>query len=602
MAGEIIRKKVLVCGKEMEVIHRKLGGKPKAGEKAAKALEEGREPVFMRDGFGDSPPLNPRIYDAASGIICEQDVCIPMRDGTKTYCDIFRPKDKDNVPVLISYSFYGKRSCSDTEDYAYQTLGVPEGTCSKNCMFEGPDPEYWCYQGYAIANYDQRGSHNSEGDIIMCATRECDDAYDLVEWLAARPWCNGKVSFVGNSAYAVIQWKAGEAKPPHLACIAPWEGNLDTYRHLLSTGGIAECGFNPYVFSMIVGENYMEDHYLMHQEHPLYDDYWKDKVSDLSKIEVPAYITGGWSHFHLYGGVDGYYQINSKDKWLRLHREFEWPDQYSRTWLEDLKMFFDSYLKGIHNGWEATPHIRTDVMDAYDRDYEAVRVIDDFPVPGTIYKKLYLDSSDASLKTELPGKETSVSYNADVTRAEFTPEADGTFIAYHESPPKGDDRATFDIKLTEETLLIGFMKLKLWVEAQENDDLDLFIAVQKLDKDGNWLPTSVMGKPFPGVWGRQRVSLRELDPEKSTGYRPWHTFNNPQKLAPGEIVPVEIELWPFSRIWHAGEQIRVQVMPYYERFNWYEPFDYAVINKGRHIIHTGGKYDSFLQIPFQPEI
>ena len=597
MAGEIIRKKIMIGGEEMEVIHRKLGDRPKPGQNAAKALAEGREPVFMRDGFGDSPELNPRVYEAVPGIICEQDVCIPMRDGTKTYCDIFRPKGQSNVPALISYSFYGKRSCSDADDYTYQTLGVPEGTCSENCKFEGPDPEYWCHHGYAVANYDQRGSHNSEGDIIMCSSREEDDAYDLVEWLAAQEWCNGKVSFVGNSAYAVIQWKAGAARPPHLACIAPWEGNLDTYRHLLSTGGIVECGFNPYVFSMIFGQGYMEDHYLMHQEHPYYDAYWEDKVSDLSKIEVPAYITGGYSHFHLYGGVDGYAKISSKDKWLRLHREFEWPDQYDRVWLEDLRMFFDRYMKGIRNGWELTPHVRIGVMDAYDKDWEAARVVDGFPIPGTVYKKLYLDGSDGSMKYDLPENEAVASYDANVGEVTFTLQADGAFEPHRDSPPKGDDRATFDLKFTEETELIGFMKLKLWVEAEGNDDLDLFVAIQKLDGDGNWIPTLAMGKPYPGTPGRQRVSLRELDEEKSTEYRPWHTLNNPQKLAPGEIVPVEIEIWPTSRIWHAGEQIRVLVMPYYERFDWYEPFDYAVINKGRHKIHTGCKYDSYLQVP-----
>ena len=32
------------------------------------------------------------------------------------------------------------------------------------------------------------------------------------------------------------------------------------------------------------------------------------------------------------------------------------------------------------------------------------------------------------------------------------------------------------------------MKLHLWVEADGNDDMDLFVAIQKLDKHGKWLP------------------------------------------------------------------------------------------------------------------
>ena len=52
--------------------------------------------------------------------------------------------------------------------------------------------------------------------------------------------------------------------------------------------------------------------------------------------------------------------------------------------------------------------------------------------------------------------------------------------------------------------------------------------------------------------------------------------------------------------WHAGEQIRVEIMGHYERIDWFEPFNYDTLNKGDHIIHTGGQYDSFLQVPVIP--
>jgi len=573
--------------------------RPAFGEAAAHALEEGRKPQFMRDGFGDFPVLNPRTYEASPGIICEQDVMIPMRDGTKTYCDIFRPTGQTDIPVIISYSFYGKRACTDNPDVEYLAIGVPDGLLSKNAKFEGPDPEFWCHHGYAIANYDQRGTNNSEGDITLAASSEGKDAYDVVEFLAELEWCNGKVGFAGNSGLAVIQWKAAAEKPPHLACIAPWEGTLDTYRQLFSTGGIAECGFNPYLFSMMFGEGYMEDHYLMSFEHPYYDAYWEDKVVDLKNIEVPAYITGGWNHFHLYGAIEGYAGISSKQKWLRIHREFEWPDQYDRENIDDLKRFFDRYLKGIRNGWESTPRVRIDVMDAYDKDHAVKRPVENFPLPDTKYKKLWLDASDGLLKTDLPITEARAVYDANIGEASIAPQPDGTFIINRESPRKGEDRATFDFRVSEETELIGHMKLRLWVEAQGNDDLDLFVAVKKISPEGEWIPVYVQGHPHPGAPGRLRVSLRELDEEKTTEYRPYQTLNNPQKLAEGDVVPVDIDVWPSSRIWHEGEVLRVEVMGYYERFEWYEPFNFSTINKGEHIIYTGGKYDSYLQIPYQ---
>lgn len=47
-----------------------------------------------------------------------------------------------------------------------------------------------------------------------------------------------------------------------------------------------------------------------------------------------------------------------------MHREFEWPDFYSSTYLPELKMFFDRYCKGIRNGWESTSRVRIEVQDA----------------------------------------------------------------------------------------------------------------------------------------------------------------------------------------------------------------------------------------------
>ncbi|MCL2493714.1 MAG: CocE/NonD family hydrolase, partial [Clostridiales bacterium] len=440
MSGnDIIRKKTLCDGEEIEVIYRKLRPRPAFGEAAANALAEGRRPVYMRDGFGDFPELNPRTYEVCPGIICEQDVLVPMRDGCKTYCDIFRPAGQTNVPIIVSYSFYGKRACVDNPAAEYNAFGVPRGSFSKNAKFEGPDPEFWCHHGYAVANYDQRGVNNSEGDIVMAAPSEGQDAYDLVEFLAALEWTNGKIGFAGNSGLAVIQWKAASERPPHLACVAPWEGTMDTYRQLLATGGIAECGFNPYLFSMMYGPGYMEDHYSMALEHPFYDAYWSDKVAKVGNIEIPVYATGGWNHFHLYGALEGYAGVNTTEKWLRIHREFEWPDQYARENLDDLKRFFDRYLKGIRNGWESTPRIRIDVMDVRDKDHDIKRPVKAFPLPGTRYKKLWLDASDGSMKTEPPKDEAKTTYDATIAPPAFEPRADGSFNMRRESPPAGDD-------------------------------------------------------------------------------------------------------------------------------------------------------------------
>jgi len=579
-AFEIVKKIRKYGDVEKEVTFRKLPPRPEMGKWAKNAKEEGRLPCFLRDGFGDWPELNPRTYDVNEDIICEQDVEIVMRDGTKTYGDVFRPKNQTNVPCIISWSWFGKRNCNDDPDAddiaAYQTFGVPDHSYSRNTKFECADPEYWCYKGYAICNYDPRGTNNSEGDIEHSTHQEGLDAYDLIEFLAAQPWCNGKIGMSGSSGPAVAQWKAGSQKPPHLAAIAPWEGVVDQYGELSCIGGIPECGFLPYLVYSFYGKNYMEDFYLMSKESPCKDEYWCDKDPVLENIEVPAYITAGWTHFHLRGSVNGFRHISSKQKWIRIHRDFEWADYYARENIADLTMFFDRYLKGIRNGWESTPRVRLDVMDAYDFDYQLKRAEDDFPLERTVYKKYYLDADNRSLKTKMPKKATKASYDS----------------------KKG--KTTFDIKFDEDTEFTGYMKLRLWVEADGNDDMDIFCAIQKLDADGKFLPTNIIGAPHPGTTGRLRVSLRGLDEKKSTDFNPVHTYAKSNKIKPGEILPVDIEIWPISRIWHKGEQLRVEISGHYFREDWMEPFDYEYINEGKHIIHTGGEYDSFLQVPYIP--
>jgi predicted acyl esterase len=578
----IKRKKMKFGDEEFDVAYREATRPAPVGETAAassRAAAAGRDlPVYVVDGLGDHPPLSQRTYEIADGIICEQDVAVPMRDGVITYADIFRPAGQKNVPAIISYSFYGKRPNADTPEIEWQTKHVPYGSHSIHAKFEGPDPEYWCHKGYAIVNYDPRGVGNSEGDIDVWSSREGRDGYDLIEWLAEQDWCSGKIGMLGNSALAMCQWRIASERPPHLACIAPWEGTADIYRETIPWGGFCENGFWPFLVKMLVGSGDIEDFATMAEEYPLMNAYWADKIPQFEKIDIPAYVTVGWNHFHLRGATMGYMHISSKQKWLRGHREFEWPDQYSRLGLEEATLFFDRFLKGIRNGFDGTPKVRLDVMDAYDFDNQLLRPEEDFPLPRTEYKKLYLDAANRSLSQTPVERESNCHYDGN----------------------KG--KATFDITFDEETEFTGFMKLHMWVEADGNDDMDLLIAIKKLDPTGKWLPTLVMGAPHPGCPGKLRVSLREVDETHPhhREYRPWHPFTKVQKLKPGEIVPIEIEIYASSRIWHPGEQLQVEVMGHYERIDWFEPFAWNTNNKGNHVIHTGGKYDSYLLVPYIP--
>ena len=305
--------------------------------------------------------------------------------------------------------------------------------------------------------------------------------------------------------------------------------------------------------------------------------YWRDKIVDFSKINIPTYTTVGWCHFHSRGAMNGFRKIATKQKWLRCHRDFEWPDSYKRENLMDLQAFFDRFLKDIHNGWEETSPIRMDVMDAYDFDYQVARNENEFPLARTQYRKLFLDSLNASMSFEEPTIPAEISYES------------------------ASSEACFDYQFTQDTEITGYMKLRLWVETDTANDMDLFVNVQKLDREGRFIPTNVLSEPHPGAWGKMRVSHRKLDEKLTTNFQPVQAHLSEEKIAPGEVVGVDIEIWPTSRIWHINEMIRVQIAGRYIRKDgWFENLAWETHNMGKHIIHTGGSYDSFLQIPIIP--
>ena len=525
-------------------------------------------------GMGVCPAFNPRSYEVCPGIICDQDVAVKMRDGVTIYADIFRPATTEKVPLLISWSFYGKRPGEAMSEW--QIMGVAPGTVSKNAKFESPDPLYWCHEGYAIANVDPRGVGHSEGDVNCFNTQDAQDGYDFIEWAATQTWCNGNVGMGGNSAVAMSQWRIAAECPPHLKCIAPFEGTSDIYRENMFEGGISAYTFNEFIVGSVTGENGVDDMVAMAQKYPLMNGYWEDKIPRFDMIRIPVYCTACWNHFHLRGAFQGFRLVKSRKKWIRAHREFEWPDGYNAQNIAELKMFYDRYLKDIHNCWESTPRVRIEVEDAKEFLYAKNRPEESFPLKRTVYKKLHLDAANMSLNREQPEAEAECIYESNTEQAEF------------------------DIVFDKDIEITGYMKLRLWVEARGNDDMDVFVNIQKIDTTGEFLPVTVLGEPHPGTWGKMRVSHRALDEKLSKQFQPIQSHKKEEKLSEGEIVPVDIEIVPSSRFWHAGQGLRVQVAGRYIREGWFEPLSWETLNEGDHVIHTGGQYDSYLQIPVIP--
>jgi predicted acyl esterase len=543
-------------------------------EEIQKLMAEADDANAVAIGMSFRAALNHRTYEAAPGITCYQDVPTQLRDGVRIYSDIYRPSNTvEKVPVIVVWGPFGKRPSEGQEDW--KLMGVPPKTVSNLAKFEAPDPGFWCYQGYAVANVDPRGVGNSEGNCSLWGSDDAKDGYDYIEWIAQQDWCNGKVTMMGNSGVCMAHWRIAAQQPPHLACLAAWEGQGDLYRESYCQGGIPNPAYETHIAQELAISGYIEDTVSMVEKYPLFNEYYRDKEVQWSNVRVPLYVTGGWVHHHLRGAFEGFRRARSPKKWMRVHRDFEWPDGYQPKNLQDVKLFFDRYCKDIHNGWEMTPKVRMDVMDGYDFDYASERPEECFPLKRTEYRKIYLDAASASGSYDpFPA----------ASEAVYDPKTETT---------------EFDFTVPEDIEVSGFMKLHLWVESRGHDNMDLFPWIIKKDEDGEFVPIVCMGAEFRGAWGFLRCSHRELD-KRATDFQPIHAHTKEERFAPGEIVPVDIELYPHSRFWHAGEKITVRLAGRFVKTDWFHdsPMNHDVDNgDGLHVIHTGGEFDSYLQIP-----
>ncbi len=548
--------------------------------------------LIMRQGTDPStnpykPPLPPANFARVveDGLIFERNHPVTMRDGITIYVDIFKPEDLPadrKLPVLLGWSPYGKHGKSDG---LWPPAGIEPGWISRHTAFEAPDPAYWCARGYAVCYPDPRGSWLSEGNLRHNGIGEGEDCYDLIEWLGTRDWSNGKVGMTGVSYLACIQYLVAPLKPPHLVALNPWEGFSDWYREFAYHGGIRETNFIERASQNLNwSTNLTEDTAANARAHPLMDAYWQSKALDLEAIDLPTFVVASWSDhgLHTRGTLEAFKRIGSQDKWLLVHGQKKWRHFYDPANVELQRQFFDLFLKDGDGGapldW---PKVRLQVRDRESGG--AFRDEREWPLARTQYRPLHLDAATGSLTADgPPAQAASVEYDAQTGSAIFAIRFDGA------------------VELT------GHFKLKLWVEAEGADDLDLFVGLDKLDREGARVPFTfyALYDDGPLALGWLRASHRALDPARSTPAQPVHPHVSEDMLRPGEQVAVEIEIWPTSVRFERGESLRLTV----QGRDIYDDDKYALAfarhdetrNRGTHVIHTGGERDSHLLVPVIP--
>ena len=571
------------------------------------------EPAEPRDqAAADAKPAHPdeakpgrndivvsTMHYGLKQMVFEKDVAVRTRDGTVLYVNVFRPPHDGQVPVVVSFDVYGK----DTIHVAARmpaggpyTLGQYDA--SLFAAWEAPDPGFWVPNGYAVVKAAARGTCGATGKISPLSQMEAEDFYDVIEWCGTQAWSNGKVVTNGVSYLAMTQWRVGQLNPPHLAAMIPWEGVSDLYREWSFHGGIPETGFSPF-FDALLKKTWpgcdLDELDVGKRKHPFLDAYWQARHGNLADITVPLYVCASWSTqgLHNRGTIEGFRQASSEHKWLEVHGRKEWETYFHREALERQLRFCDYFLKGEDNNWLDTPRVRYEVRNRF---YDGqTRFAGAWPLSDTLYTELHLHGRSMTLQARPAQTHREVGYDAT-------------------APNTDAGRAVFTHKFEADTELTGYMKLKLWAATDTGDDMDLFVGLRKLDRHGREVhfPDFNHIEHGPVARGWLRVSHRELDLERSTPYQPWLKHQRALKLSANEIVPVEIEIWPSSTLFHAGESLRLEVQGgafTYTRSNPL-PLQHGrictrhdeTVNSGRHTLHCGERYDSHLLVPVIPQI
>jgi uncharacterized protein len=576
------------------------------------------------------------VTETRDGMRVSWDVPIAMDDGLVLRADVFEPVAPGRYPVILSYGPYAKGlHFEDGYKTAWDIMvrnhpDVVAGTSSRYQSWELVDPEKWVPDDYVVVRVDSRGAGRSPGYIDHWSPRETRDLYHCIEWAAAQGWSSGRIGLAGISYYAVNQWQVAAMRPPHLAAICVWEGFSDYYRDCNYHGGIP-CSFLPNWYDMqvinvqhgygerghrsrVTGELVCGPETLSLEElqrnrqdlrhevtsRPLDGAFYREHSVDFSRIRTPLLSCGNWggNGLHLRGNIEGFVRAASAEKWLEMHGGTHWTGFYTDYGVALQKRFFGYFLKGERNGWEQQPRLQLQVRHPGER-FE-LRHENEWPLARTAWTRYYLDFANRALTREKPAQGGTVSF-----------EALGDGITFLSAP------------LEEATEITGPSVARLSVSSTTSD-ADLFIVLQVLDPEGREVTFyGALDPHTPIAQGWLRASHRKLDPALSTFYRPYHTHDEPRALATGEIVDLDIEIWPTCIVVPEGYRLAVAIRGrdyvhsggaaikmsnMKQPFTGCGPFVHDVpemrspeIFGGRTTLHAGGSREAYVLLPVVPE-
>jgi putative CocE/NonD family hydrolase len=545
---------------------------------------------------GAKPPLLPTEI-----------VSVRMRDGVQIALALYLPRDgadRGPHPVLLAASPYR------FDNNLSPALPI--------FLWRETGPIDWYLErGYAFVHMDVRGSGRSGGEYRYMDREEQRDLHEVIEWVAGQSWCNGRVGGIGQSYYARMQWFMAIQNPPHLACVAPYDGNVDTYRSSAYTGGIpgdfpGTTWYNATVrainqYPAAGPSRLLEwDYPLAVRQHPTYDDFWRERCAAerLHEIRVPVFSIGVWRKvdLHLNGNLVGFERSGGPKKLLVFSSANvqQAVQDYSSVAFHEryLLPFYDRHLKGLDNGYDALPAVRYFAAGA-----KGLRVADEWPPRDLVTRTFYLGAGPTGSVASL---------NDGALLDAPAPQAGSTSYDYPDpgwrigvvgtGPDGKPDPARRVLTFTSAALdadleVCGPMRLVLYASSS-CQDTDFIVKLSEQ------LPRTAQDGERglnPGYQivtkGWLRASHRQLDASRGTALAPVHTHAEPMAVTPGEIVRYDIAVMPAAHRFRRGSRIRLEIANGDSSVTEYVfTHEYSPAKVGRDTIHHDADHPSHLLV------
>ncbi len=329
----------------------------------------------------DSAPWDERpqpakiVHDFPHRVREVEHAWITLADGTRLATRYWLPEDADEnpVPAILEYIPYCKR----------------DGTAARDEVMH----PYFAGHGYVAIRVDMRGAGESDGLLHdEYLKQEQDDAVEVIAWIAARPWCDGRVGMMGKSWGGFNGLQVAARRPPALRCIISVFSTADRYADDIHYMGGCMLAENPiWAFTMfgmnarppdplLVGDGWREtwrerlEHnrpwvidWMRHQRR---DAFWKhgSVCEAFDDIQCPVYAIGGWADPYSNTVPRLLAGLSVPAKGLVGPWGHQYPHQAhpgpSAGFLQDALRWWDHWLKDDDNGVMDEPAYRVWMQDS----------------------------------------------------------------------------------------------------------------------------------------------------------------------------------------------------------------------------------------------